>query len=188
MKQYEWYDEKFGDYCHTVGFLAVMWAAIEFSLDQAIWELANVEMGAGACLTAQMIGPAPRLRALTALADYRGADAAKLKILSKYGNKIKSLAAKRNRFVHDSITIGTDTGIIRRTEITADHKLSFQPVVADILKMQALGAEIRDANVEFDEIKRVLFASLPAWTRTQFEESPSGIRLLGPKASQDQNP
>ena len=187
MEQFEWYDERFTPYCQAVGFLAVMWAAIEFSLDQAIWELANVEMGAGACITSQMIGPAPRLRALTALIHYRDPDCSLLAEVGTLGERLRKLAAKRNRYVHDSVGIGADTGQIKKIEVTADNRLRFISDYVEIEAIQKLGGEIREANVALTLLKERLFTALPPWPRKQFEASPSGVRLLGPKEIPDQD-
>jgi hypothetical protein len=57
----------------SIGCVAATWAQFEFYLNESTWELANVDRQAGACITAQMIGPNPRLKALTSLLKWRGA-------------------------------------------------------------------------------------------------------------------
>jgi hypothetical protein len=49
----DWYDSRFDPYCLAVGRIAGIWAQMEFIINQAIWEL--MEVGAGACLTAQIV-------------------------------------------------------------------------------------------------------------------------------------
>jgi len=56
MTDEEWYDPRFNPYMQAVGKIATVWAGLEFSINQAIWELCNVEAAAGACITAQLIG------------------------------------------------------------------------------------------------------------------------------------
>jgi hypothetical protein len=73
-----WYDEVFDPYCLMVGRISTLWAGFENDLDQLIAELANVEAAAGACLTAQMIGPGARFRAIIALIRFRGLDKTEL--------------------------------------------------------------------------------------------------------------
>lgn len=53
------YDTRFDPYMLRVGRVAVVWAALEFAINQAIWQLANVEAGAGACITSQIIITGP---------------------------------------------------------------------------------------------------------------------------------
>ena len=62
------YDSQFA----AVGRLVDKWAQLEFAIDQAIWQLANVEQMLGACITAQLIGVNGRLQALRSLLQARG--------------------------------------------------------------------------------------------------------------------
>ena len=50
----DWYDKRFDPYVIAVGRIANIWAQLEFNINQAIWELCNVETGAGACVTSQI--------------------------------------------------------------------------------------------------------------------------------------
>src|SRR3954467_10829696 len=68
------YDESFNEHMIALGRVAAMWADFEFLINESIWELANVERQVGACITAQLIGPAPRFRTLIALAHLRDAN------------------------------------------------------------------------------------------------------------------
>jgi hypothetical protein len=70
----DWYDNSFDPYCLELGRLSTIWAALEHAIDQLIWELSCVAPNIGACLTAQMIGPGPRMRALLALVHALGGD------------------------------------------------------------------------------------------------------------------
>jgi hypothetical protein len=57
MADDDWYDARFDPYMLAVGKIATVWAGLEFAINQAIWELCNVEAPVGACVTAQLIGP-----------------------------------------------------------------------------------------------------------------------------------
>ena len=66
------YDSKLDPYYSAVGRLVLDWAEFEFNVNDAIWELANIERKVGTCLTSQFIGPGPRFRCLVALLNFRG--------------------------------------------------------------------------------------------------------------------
>jgi hypothetical protein len=66
------HDRRFNKHMTALGHAVAAWAALEFAIGEAIWELANVEREAGACVTAQLVGPGPRVRALVALLELRG--------------------------------------------------------------------------------------------------------------------
>src|ERR1700722_17968754 len=74
MPKDDWYDARFDPYMRAVGKIATMWGALEFAINQAIWELCNVEAAAGACITSQLIGSGPRMRAFISLIDFRAHD------------------------------------------------------------------------------------------------------------------
>jgi hypothetical protein len=77
--------EEFTPYFTAIGRLAIIWAEFEFSINEAIWELANVERFAGTCMTSQMIGPGPRFRCFVSLLRLRNCPAELI-------NKINSLS------------------------------------------------------------------------------------------------
>ena len=47
-----------------IGRISVEWANLEALIDETIWRACRISPNIGACLTAQLIGPAPRLNAL----------------------------------------------------------------------------------------------------------------------------
>ncbi|MGH9438802.1 MAG: hypothetical protein ACRD22_13145 [Terriglobia bacterium] len=187
--EFDWYDARFDLYAQAVGRIAGTWAQLEFAINQAIYQLANVEAGIGACITAQIIIIGPRMRALIALIDYRFGDSASndklMKKLNHFIQKVEGLARQRNRFVHDPVTLNKVTGILSRVEVTADRRLvfDFQPV--NLKEMDSLHKKIRATIVEFDKIFEECIAALPPWPQTQFERSPRGVRR---QRSQDNDP
>ena len=66
-------DGNFGPYFTAIGKVANAYSQLEWSVNDAIWELANISRSAGVCMTAQMIGPGPRSRCLLALLKFRQA-------------------------------------------------------------------------------------------------------------------
>src|SRR5687767_1082599 len=91
---------------HTaVGRIAVGWAFLETHVNCFIWELADVEQYVGACITAQIISPSNRFRALIALVRVRGGSERSITKLNKLSASVDKLARLRNRYVHDPAAI-----------------------------------------------------------------------------------
>ena len=104
----------------AVGSVATGWASLEHEINRVIWALAAVADRDGACITAQMIGVMPRMRALIALAHRKGCDEALLKKLNKFTTKVDGLGRQRNRVVHDPWYVKDDYRAFGRLEISAD--------------------------------------------------------------------
>jgi hypothetical protein len=170
------YSSKFDPYFTAVGRVANAYAQLEFKMNDAIWELANVARMAGVCMTAQMIGPSPRNRCLLALLEFRNASNALITEFNKIGRKIEGVAARRNRYVHDPFVLNEDTGEIQRMESTADKSIRHGFMNAEINDLNQLATDIETVDHEFDQLYLRAVAELPAWPRTQFEES-TGIRV-----------
>jgi len=172
----DWYDPRFDPYMTAVGRIATTWAALEFSINQAIWEISNVEAGIGACVTAQLVVIGPRLRALTALVHYRGGNDNLISAFNRFGTQAEGLSRQRNRYVHDSISIDVETAELKRTNVTADRRLDFAFHAVDLKDMQKLHQQIRATVIRFDELVVRALSELPPFPRTQYGRSPVGIR------------
>ena len=98
-------DPRWDDYLKAIGTVCMVWADLDFNIHEAIWELANVENNVGACITAQIVPPLSRFRALIALVHFRGGDEKLVKALNKLSLTVDGLARQRNRIVHDSWTM-----------------------------------------------------------------------------------
>ena len=170
------YSSKFDPYFTAIGRVANAYSQLEFKMNDAIWELANVARSAGVCMTAQMIGPAPRNRCLLALLKFRNASEALITEFNKIGKKIEGVAARRNTYVHDPFVLVPDTGKILRMESTADKTIRYGFMDAEIDDLKQLVTDIDTIANEFDELYLRAVAELPAWPRTQFEES-TGIQV-----------
>jgi hypothetical protein len=176
MADDDWYDNRFDRYFTAVGRIAGIWAQLEFVINDAIWELANVESGAGACITAQIIPSNSRMRALISLVHYRGAKQELITDLNRFRHDIDGLGQQRNRFIHDPASINRETGEVSRVNVTADLKLDFSYHPVDYNKMSSLHTEIRIAITRFDALYNRILNELPPWPKTQYERSPLGIR------------
>jgi hypothetical protein len=137
-------------------------------------ELANVERGAGACLTAQYIGPGPRFRALVALIGLRGASKALLKDFNAFATFFGKLGAKRNRFAHDPWAVEGDH--VERLTVTADKHLKYDFQVAPLQELTSFYDEVIGATHQFDELWQRALSELPPWPRKQYEQS-QGIQF-----------
>lgn len=176
------YSPKFDPYFTAIGRVANAYSQLEFKMNDAIWELANVARMAGVCMTAQMIGPAPRNRCLLALLEFRNASNALITEFNKVGRKIEGLAARRNRYVHDPFVLNQDTGKIERMESTADKSIRHDFMDAEIDELNQLATDIETVDDEFDQLYLRAVAELPEWPRTQFEQS-TGIHVRRKKTS-----
>jgi hypothetical protein len=170
------YSPKFDPYFTAIGRVANAYSQLEFKMNDAIWELANVARSAGVCMTAQMIGPGPRNRCLLALLKFRNASDALIREFNKIGEKIEGVARRRNRYVHDPFVLNPDTGEILRMESTADKSIRYGFMNADIADLKQLATDIDTVADEFDQLYLRAVAELPAWPRTQFERS-EGIQV-----------
>jgi hypothetical protein len=161
----------FEPYFTAIGKLANAYSQLEFSVNDAIWELANVARSAGVCMTAQMIGPGPRNRCLLALLKFRNAPQALIDEFNLVGKAIEKVAARRNRYVHDPISFNPGTGEIQRMEATADKHIRYGFMVAEIGALAKLADDIDNVADAFDKLYLRAVAELPAWPRTQFGQS-----------------
>ncbi len=152
------------------------YSQLEFSMNDAIAELANVERRAGVCMTAQMIGPGLRIRCLLALLELRKAPQVTLDEFNRIGSKIEGLARQRNRFVHDPIVLDRESGKIARMQATADRKMAYGFVETEIKDLLDLCIKLDRADHEFNLLYLQARDALPQWPRTQFAGS-EGIEV-----------
>ncbi len=169
-------DPRFEDHYKSIGSVAVIWAVLELRINYAIWELANLNKQAGACITAQITAPVPRMRALISLVHFRGGDNNLLKALNKFSGKLDGLARRRNRVVHDPWSVNEESGEIQRMEITADRKLVYEFKTEDTALVDQIYDDIDAAIKEFAALWRRLLAELPPLPKTQFEQSRGILR------------
>jgi hypothetical protein len=112
----DWYDPRFDPYMLAVGKIATVWAW-NLPSTKPSGSCVNVEAAVGACVTAQLIGPDPRMRALLALLDLRRHPAqieAEEKLLSKFrklSERIDGFGRQRNSYVHQYAIISEEGNI-----------------------------------------------------------------------------
>ena len=169
-------DPRFQAHMRVLGDICAVWADLEYRVNQAIWELSNIEMSAGACITAQIGQPAGRFKALIALVHLRGGEPQLLTALNQYSRKVEGLGRQRNRFVHDVWSAKKD-GTVQRLNVTADRELQFGHVTTPKGDLEKLRQQIFAALQEFTPLHERILDELPPWPRTQFEQS-DGIRMV----------
>jgi hypothetical protein len=94
------FDPAFTEHMKLLGLVAGMWAEMEYQINDAIWELANVERWAGACITSQIFSPSARMRALVALIRVRNGEPKDVKKFTGMSQSIITLGHRRNAYVH----------------------------------------------------------------------------------------
>src|SRR5712691_6373878 len=88
-----------------VGKVASDWSHFEHELDRIIWCLTPTISSIPVCITAQLIGPMPRFRAIIALLTLRSVSqpvfTKYIKEANVFSGQIGGTAEARNRIVHD---------------------------------------------------------------------------------------
>jgi hypothetical protein len=166
------YHPELDPYLKAIGGLSIVWAEFEFSIDEAIWELANVERYAGTCMTSQMIGPGPRFRCLVSLLRFRGVPDKLVTAVNALSGQAAGLGSRRNRFVHDPLMLDLKDNSVRRMEATADRIVKHGTFPIEVNDINQLTAEISGATAEFDKLHVRILDETPPWPRIQFEQSP----------------
>jgi hypothetical protein len=149
----------------AIGKVATKWAALEAEIDIRTVLLAGFDADTGACLTAQIAGPARKLDAYIALARLRGASDDTMKKLGKFLEQTFSIGEKRNRIVHDQWYV-FPSGPAIRFEITARKKLIMRHekhTTEDINQTIAAIAALID---RLDAIDKLVWADVQASRET----------------------
>jgi hypothetical protein len=168
-------DPRFQPYNTALGRMAGVWAQFGSHINQAVWELANVERYAGACITAQIISPGQRFRTMLALLNLRGGSDDLWSEFNRLPRDAEGLARQRNRYIHDPVGIDEE-GNVSRIHVTADRKLDFGFKAVNIPEeLTKLYLEIKALSQHFDTLWDRALVELPPWPRAQYAQSP-GIR------------
>jgi hypothetical protein len=181
-------------YYTAIGRVASAWAMFELHINFTIWELANVQQQHGACITAQILAPVPRFKALVALFQLRGASETAIGKINGLAGTANDLANKRNRLVHDASFIVPATGVFQQLRITADRKLDFGLVPVSIEEIDEIERRIRKLIKDTGKAIQDAIDGLPPYDKTQFELS-EGVGLnrrkgpsIGRRARRRQRP
>ncbi len=138
----------------ALGKVADAWADLEFEIDQLIWHLMHTNQALGACATAQMIGPAPRLRTVRALAHLWELSEKILGDIGSFEGQANALAQERNRALHDKRLINWKTKQVVRFEVTTRKTLTFEQRPESLEYLAELREKILKLVREFTAIKQ----------------------------------
>jgi hypothetical protein len=95
-----------------IGQVASDWSHLEHTLDLIIWALAGIDSIKGACITAQVMGLAPRFRIIITLLNCLNNESA-TKLADDFDELMRKtfdVAEDRNRIIHDAWYLYTATG------------------------------------------------------------------------------
>jgi hypothetical protein len=162
-----------------IGLVAAGWARFEYLANKLIWRLANVDIAVGACITAQILSPSNRLKALVALVHLRGGSEELLKDLRAFAKRAEGIARQRNRMVHDPWIVEGEKSV--RVEVTADKKLTFKERETSLKEMDQLIQKIGALIEDLYAIGRRIDNDLPVWPDKQYRDSldkdPTAVRF-----------
>lgn len=88
-------------YFALIGRVASEWTHFERVLDEIIRDIGDLPEDIALCITGQIMGAAPRYKAIEALGKHIGLSASTIKKVRQLKNNTFEVAEKRNRIVHD---------------------------------------------------------------------------------------
>ncbi len=125
-------------YYLEVGRIVACWAMLEWNMDRIIWDLAGVEQPLGACITAQLSGPTPRLRVIKALVALLEAPPELLTKINKFGSELQVPQEARNRAVHDAWFVGYKSKkVMKQVVAVINNRLEFKQQVMNVDELRA---------------------------------------------------
>jgi hypothetical protein len=155
-------NEHLKDFHSEIGRIASVWAMLEFRMDQLIWHLAELEQTTGACLTTQMNGTTPRLRALKALMELRGSAADLITKLNKFTAELVEPQEDRNRAIHDPWFVGgisKEVSQIRKAIVR--NKVVYERISVKLEEVRATYRASKSVLVRFNTLRDEILAEPP---------------------------
>jgi len=155
-------------YYEWIGRIASLWSLLENTIDETIWQLADVKDEPGACLTAQLAGIRPRLIVLEALVQLRGEDKDFIKQIASFTQKAQTTSERRNRAIHDAVLYiepDSERREVARWRIIAQRKLDMGTVKPDLDWYRKVALEIGTLFEEYQTVEAKIFAKFPAYSR-----------------------
>ena len=106
----------------AVGRIVSNWAYLELVIDDWCARISDINPEVAACFSSQVIGSMRKLDALSAISHLYRLEPELAKNLKTLSDKVRAASEKRNRYVHDSWTVLSDTRG-ERLQVTARKKL-----------------------------------------------------------------
>jgi hypothetical protein len=161
-----------------VGLAVNSWADLEFEIDLTIWDLMDCPQALSACLTAQLVSPIPKLKALSSLVRlYEFGDDLE-KRLDKFSGSVADLNELRNRIVHDKRIIDPKSQRVRRINVTAKSQLKFMEQPESVHDLAQFAQRAIDARGKFIEIRDAIIAKRDASRALPIEQRPQLPRMV----------
>jgi hypothetical protein len=142
-----------------VGQVASEWAHLEHTLDIIIWELATISQPDGACITAQLMGVAPRYRTLIAQLTHRSKTQPQF---ARFITKVNTLTGsshdpqeRRNRIVHDPWYVTFESGFGLLTRPLSEQISQFKSMPSKDLKFGIVEADLEQIKKTITDIKNL---------------------------------
>lgn len=162
---------EFEPFVRALGVLSLSWSQVEYHLNDFIWFLTNLNRQFGACITAQLIGPGPRIRSIVALMKLRGVSDDLIKEFNSLSADIESAGRQRNRWAHDQLLWHHVQKKMARFEITADRIPKFIAQPTEPADIHAVTLLCEDINRRIENFVRRVVERAPAWPRTEYDQS-----------------
>lgn len=159
------------EFAEAIAEAATSWAALEYAVNAAIWVLADVKPGLGACLTAQIFTMNARMDALISLLNLRRVDKKLVKAANVFASSMREAQDARNRTVHDYwMNDRHEPANMGKMIITAQRAPRFKIVSVKIEELRADVQKIHDKRFEFEKLRRDINAALPTLPSIPREE------------------
>lgn len=113
-------------YYVTIGKISSRWSMIEQQVDDAIWQLADVDPEKGACITSQIASVEYRLRSLISLVTLLGGSEELIGKLNTFTRQANSHSAARNRIIHDPILYHEELSCVVVMRLSANKTLRYE--------------------------------------------------------------
>ena len=149
------------EYSKAIGYVAIAWSAVEYHINLAIWELAGVPSGVGACMTAQIYTFDGRMKALIALLNLKRVPPSIIKDANRFHEDTRGPQEIRNRVIHD-YWVWDAAGAIHRLEMTASKKLKLEAVPVSLDELNQHYETMKQMVDRAAELKAKIYAALPS--------------------------
>lgn len=152
-------NEHLKDFHSEIGRIASVWAMLEFRMDQFIWDLAGIEQTAGACLTTQMNGTTPRLRAIKALMELRGSAPELITRLNKFTADLVTPQEDRNRAVHDPWFVGAESKEVSQIrKAIVNNRVVYEKLSVKLDELKAIYQTSKKTLIRFNRLRDEILA------------------------------
>jgi hypothetical protein len=158
---------------HLIGRVAAEWGHFERTLDRIVWTLSGVTSAQAACLTAQIMGAGPRLRAIVAQLNLRKHSEPEF---ARYISKINKVLndsfepqEKRNRIVHDAWYIDSSCNKPGQFRSWPAKNLQYGINEVDMTEIEKTISDIRQLTKRAEELFERINSDVEASLRKQRE-------------------